>query len=108
MRVFRATLLAIGLSMWGTVGCVHPPPHAANDRSGDMAPGAVVRTQMAEFSIPVGSTRWWRWARRETEDNKLEYRWEVAITSGAESYRLGFSLFKFPGRRERAGSLRDL
>ena len=109
MPILRSILLTTVFSTSQIVACVQPRPIAPSTRSGEMTPPtAAVQAQVAEFSIPVANTRKWRWARRETADNTLEYRWEVGVTSGAESYRFGFSLFKFPGKKEGAGSLRHL
>jgi hypothetical protein len=64
-----------------------------------------VSTQTAEFSFPVPRPKAWRWARAETGDNSLEYRWEFIVRSGVDAYQCGFSLFKYPGSWEASGSL---
>ena len=64
-----------------------------------------VSSRTAEFSFPVARQQAWRWARAETADNALEYRWEIGIRSGGGEYQFGFSLFKYPGSKEETGSL---
>jgi hypothetical protein len=65
----------------------------------------VVTGQVAEFSIPVAHEGPWRWARAKTDDNVLEFAWEVSVKSSDGEYHFGFSLFKFPGAAEGAGNL---
>jgi hypothetical protein len=68
----------------------------------------VVTGQVAEFSIPVADEGPWRWARTKTDDNVLEFAWEVSVKSSDGEYHFGFSLFKFPGTAEGAGNLDEL
>ena len=68
----------------------------------------MVTALVAEFFIPVAHEGPWRWARAETSDNALEFRWEISLKSRDAEYQFGFSMFKFPGSKERAGNLAEL
>ena len=38
----------------------------------------------------------------------LEYEWQLDVKSKGEEYQFGFSFYKFPGSKERTGSLAEL
>jgi hypothetical protein len=74
----------------------------------ELQPTGVVTALVAEFSIPVVHEGPWRWARANTPDNNLEFRWELSVKGRDAEYQFGFSLFKYPGSKEGAGDLADL
>jgi len=74
----------------------------------ELKPTVIVTADSAEFSIPVSCQESWRWYRTKTSDNSLEYRWEVSVMGQDGEYQCGFSLFKYPGRKEETGSLKAL
>ena len=71
-------------------------------------PVVVVTPSTAEFVIPVVHEGPWRWYRTDTSDNAREFRWELGVKSRSGDYQFGFSIFKYPGSKERTGSLADL
>jgi hypothetical protein len=75
--------------------------------SASAQPRAVVSTDEARFSIPIGRsvTDNWTWFRAATPTNWGEYSWHVRI---GRRYSVGFSLFKFPGASPKEGSLDEL
>jgi hypothetical protein len=81
---------------------------AAIASGAEAQPTVVVTPLLAELSIPVAHGGPWRWARADPSDNALEFEWELSVTSGGQEYQFGFSFFKFPGSKERTGSLDDL
>jgi hypothetical protein len=83
-------------------------PVAASAPGSDILPTGVVTARAAEFSIPVAHKGPWRWSCAETADNTLEFNWAVSIKSASREYQFGFSFFKYPGTKEKAGPLDDL
>lgn len=98
MRFLRTVFFA---SVWSIVAATASP-------GAELKPTIIVTADTAEFSIPVSRQESWRWYREETSDNSLEYRWEVSVMGRDGEYQCGFSLFKYPGRKEETGSLKAL
>ena len=69
-----------------------------------------VTASTAEFRIPLTRpiSGGWTWNQATTEDNAIEYAWEVSVGNGTGSYECGFYLYKFPGSREKQGPLQEL
>jgi len=68
---------------------------------------AVVQGQRAQFSFSLPERQLWEWNLKETEDNKLEYTWEISLT-GTDSkgkYNFGVYLFKYPHSQEVRGDI---
>ena len=95
MNFLSTTALILTLCMVSANASQGAEPHATIE----------VSSRTAEFSFPVPRQKMWRWARAETTDNALEYRWEIVVRSGVGEYQFGFSLFKYPGSKEETGSL---
>jgi hypothetical protein len=70
----------------------------------------IVTSSTAEFRIPLTrpTSGVWTWYRPATQDNALEYSWEVSVSNGVGSYEFGFYLYKFPGSNEKQGQLQEL
>ena len=70
----------------------------------------IVTSSSAEFRIPLTrpASGVWTWYQATTNDNALEYSWEVSTGDGSGSYDFGFYLYKFPGSQEKQGQLQDL
>jgi hypothetical protein len=98
MTILKTTAIAL---LWSAMA-----PVATS--SAEPNPAVEVTSRTAEFSFPVAREGTWRWYRAETSENALEYRWEISVSSGGGDYRFGFSLFKFPGRKEESGGLEAL
>jgi hypothetical protein len=71
---------------------------------------AIVSSSGAEFRIPLPrpDTAVWKWYQPATTDNSLEYSWVVSVKNGSTTYEFGFFLYKYPGSREKSGSLQTL
>ena len=69
---------------------------------------AVVEKNKALFAFPIEQEESWRWYRRGTKDNQLEYSWEVVIREQKGTFNVGAYLFKSHGRAEENGSLEQL
>ena len=69
---------------------------------------ALLQADKAAFIFPIIEEDQWVWFRRETEDNALEYSWEVILPGQKQSLKFGAFLFKYPGEKEKAGTLRQL
>jgi hypothetical protein len=99
MRPLQIVVIAFVLLFGRTM------PSFAQARSTDF-----VTSSTAEFRIPLtrSMSGIWKWYQATTEDNALEYAWEVSVNNGTGSYQCGFYLYKFPGLRERQGQMQDL
>jgi hypothetical protein len=69
---------------------------------------AQVKNGVAAFYFPITDNEKWVWYRTSTEDNALEYSWEVVIGSPWSAYKFGYYLFKYPGHPQKKGSLDEL
>lgn len=69
---------------------------------------AVLKADKAAFIFPIIEDEQWVWFRRETADNALEYSWEVILPGQKQSLNLGAFLFKYPGEKQRTGTLPQL
>jgi tetratricopeptide (TPR) repeat protein len=68
---------------------------------------AVIQGQKAQFIFPLPGMEEFTWHRSQTQDNALEYAWEVSLEGLHPKYNFNFGiyLFKFPGRKEKTGGL---
>ncbi len=71
---------------------------------------AIVRGSAAEFAFSLPEQETWTWNRKETEDNYLEYAWQVSLTGNdlKGTYNFGVYLFKYPHSNEISGSIDEL
>jgi hypothetical protein len=78
--------------------------------SGQTKSTGIVTSSTAEFRIPLThpTSGVWTWYRAMTDDNALEYSWEVSVGDGGGSHDFGFYLYKFPGSHEKQGQLQEL
>ena len=65
---------------------------------------AVISEKKVEFKIPIDCSAKYAWFRQSTPDTELEYDCSVFL----ENYKLGFSLFNYPGSKEEEGSINKL
>ena len=99
--------LAAAISLAGAASAQPCNPPAAPVCAVSAATGKVV----ASFPI-IKPPFVWRWLRPETQDNDLEYRWQVEFGQcSAEGkfevgeYAFGVQLFKYPGSSSKSGQL---
>jgi hypothetical protein len=69
---------------------------------------AVVKDSEARFTLPVPQRPEWRWRRGETKERGREYAMSVKVVNEGREYSFGFYLWKFPGAKEKRGSLSSL
>jgi len=69
---------------------------------------AFVRDNKAAFVFPITEDEKWVWFKKETKDNELEYSWEVLVPGEKQSLIFGAFLFKYPGQKEKSGTLKQL
>jgi hypothetical protein len=69
---------------------------------------AEVFSDRAEFSFPILDVDEWRWFRKETPKDQLEYAWEVMLPADKPGYVFGVYLAKRPGELQKNGSLDQL
>lgn len=69
---------------------------------------AIVQDNKAAFVFPIIDNVEWSWFKKETKDNDLEYSWEVLLPGNKQSMKFGVFLFKFPGEKEKTGTLKQL
>jgi hypothetical protein len=71
---------------------------------------AIVQGQTAKFIFQLPEKQTWTWNMKETDDNSLEYKWEIGLEGGAAAgtYNFGVYLFKYPGAREATGGITQL
>jgi hypothetical protein len=71
---------------------------------------AIVQNQIAKFSFPLPDKKEFIWNQSQSEDNYQEYTWQVSLegTNPQYNYNFGVFLFKFPGAKEKTGSLKRL
>lgn len=69
---------------------------------------AYVKDNTAVFYFPIIDNSTWVWFQNSTKDNALEYSWEIVIESSKNSYKFGYYLFKYPGQKQKEGSLQEL
>jgi hypothetical protein len=69
-----------------------------------------VQGQTAQFSFSLPKRQIWTWNMKETEDNNLEYTWEISLTGvdSKSTYNFGVYLFKYPHSQEVNGSIDKL
>ncbi len=71
---------------------------------------AIVQNQKAKFTFPLPDKKEFTWNQSQSEDNYLEYIWQVSLegTNPQYNYNFGVFLFKYPGAKEKSGSLKRL
>ena len=69
---------------------------------------AIVQDNKAAFLFPITEDEKWVWFKKETKDNELEYSWEILVPSEKQSLNFGSFLFKYPGQKEKSGTLKQL
>jgi hypothetical protein len=69
---------------------------------------AIVQDNKAAFIFPIIDNVEWVWFNNETKDNNLEYSWEVVLPGKEQSMKFGVFLFKYPGEKEKSGTLKQL
>ena len=66
----------------------------------------------AQFTFPLPARQVWTWKMKATEDNYLEYAWQVVLGDGTGTGKsdlsFGVYLYKFPGSEETTGSIKQL
>jgi hypothetical protein len=67
-----------------------------------------VQNNKAAFVFPIMDADELTWFNKETMDNELEYSWEVLLPGEKQSLKFGAFLFKYPGEKEKVGSLKQL
>jgi hypothetical protein len=60
-----------------------------------------VSNSMALFKVPIEPQKAYKYFKKATPDNVSEYDCDISL----RQYRFGFSLFKFPGSKERKGTI---
>lgn len=68
----------------------------------------IVQDNKAAFVFPIMEDEKWTWFNKETNDNELEYSWEVIIPDEKQHLKLGAFLFNYPGQKEKSGTLQQL
>jgi hypothetical protein len=67
-----------------------------------------VHKDRAEFLFPVLEVTEWRWQRTETDNETLEYAWEVMIPADRPEFVFGIYLPKRKGAKQKEGNLKQL
>ena len=65
---------------------------------------ALISNETAVFKVPIKNNPEYVWNEKNFPDDMLEYECEITVNS----YKFGFSLFKFPGAEEHKGTIEQL
>lgn len=97
------------LSLCALICCLNPVMAAqGEDLEHPPLCEAVVHGDYAEFLFPILDVDEWRWYRTETQNDSLEYAWEIMVPADQPGYVFGIYLPKGSGELQQSGSLDQL
>lgn len=105
MRNRQAAILGLCASLL-CYAAVAPPRALTQGTVG--AYTAVVKNSEARFTLPVPQRPEWHWRRGATKERGREYAMSVKVVNEGREFSFGFYLWKFPGAKEKHGSLSSL
>jgi hypothetical protein len=69
---------------------------------------AVVRKDVARFTMPVPARDKWQWRMKETRERAREYAFDVKVVNQGQEYSFGLFLWKSPNGKQGSGNFSSL